>query len=1090
MRRWNLLAVAVLAAVALADEPCVVGNARFSFPLPGVVRMEYSPEGVFADAPSAVFSQRAADSRPWRMSNVGDCVVVTDGNLSVRYCPGAGRFAPDNLEVFWRGARPGRWVPGQVDPLNLGGTVGSLDRVGEHNLPKLPPGLVSRSGWAFVDDSGTPLLDETGWVRERPSPGALDWYLFVYGTDYRKVLSDFAALSGPIPMIPRWALGSWYSRYWPYSDRELREIVMRYRIDGIPLDVLVIDVDWHLHGWEGYDWNPDLFPDPEGFLQWCHKQGLRVTLNNHPGVLPVEDSHYPAVAERLGWEPRGEPIRFNLALRHHADAFMDELHLPLVRQGIDFWWIDGAAAYFPGLNSQMWTRRVYYEGTVRHTGERGLIFARWGGLGSHRYPVGFSGDTFSEWGVLRYQQMFTPTAGNVLEHFWSHDVGGFLGKKLPTELYVRWVQFGALSPILRLHSDHGERLPWLYGEEAEAIVKRWFLFRYRLIPYLYTLCWKAHTDASPLLYPMYLDLPELDEAYRHPYQYMLGPSLLVAPADSPGVEGVSVKRVFFPEGVWYDLFSGDVVQGPVERALRVPLDGCPVFGRAGALLPMGPEMNYSTEKPVDPLTVLAFAGADGSFELYEDDGTSLEYASGAYATTPLRLTSGHRGCTLTVGPTSGRYEGQQEERALLVQLRGTFLPEEVLVDGVALTRSEWMYDPELAETSVSLPPSSIRRERVVEVRALVAPDLLARLRGNLALAEAIAAEGTTRGTGPLAARLSALEAAADGGRALLSRSVERGEVQRAVVRLESALRLLEVELGRSRGTAAEDLVRTLASPTLAVDVIPAEDPEQLVMRATLVPGPVSPPYALRLEADLPSVVIPVEGTVREAATVSTGEVAVLDFPFVRTPGLSLGEFSFGARGVMEVMGKSLPVEAATKLTFAAVREFLVIGPFDNTDNAGMSRPYPPEQGLSTSEWCEGVAGKVGWKRVVVPVGLDEARRVSAFVDLGSILTPRDNVVAYALTVLRSAKEQDVVLSVGSDDGFALWVNGVEVAREEAPRPASPGQNQVPVRLREGGNVVLMKVGQVLGGWGFYLDVLAPGGGVPEGVSVRLPAGPL
>ncbi|MGB9880821.1 MAG: TIM-barrel domain-containing protein, partial [Anaerolineae bacterium] len=354
---------------------------------------------------------------------------------------------------------------------------------------------------------------------------------------------------------------------------------------------------------------------------------------------------------------------FNLALRDHAEVFMDVLHKPLHAQGVDFWWIDGAAASAPGLNGQMWTNKVYYDKTQTYTGKRALIFSRYGGHGSHRYPISFSGDTYSDWGVLRYEITFTPTAGNVLIPYWTHDIGGFFGNKLDDELFVRWVQFGAFSPFLRLHSDHGIREPWRYSRAAQRVVRAFFHLRYRLLPYIYTYSRQVHERALPLCRPLYLEWPHLEEAYTYRHQYLFGRELLVAPIDQPGEFGVAAKEIYFPPGTWVDLFTGRRIRGPKVAVWRSPLAQMPLFARAGAIVPQAP-----LDMPREALLVDVYAGADGEFELYEDDGKSLGYRDGAYRTTPIRYRMAAGQHCVEVGTAQGTYQGAPAKRAYLIRL--------------------------------------------------------------------------------------------------------------------------------------------------------------------------------------------------------------------------------------------------------------------------------------------------------------------------------------------------------------------------------------------------------------------------------------
>jgi Glycosyl hydrolases family 31/Domain of unknown function (DUF5110) len=403
-------------------------------------------------------------------------------------------------------------------------------------------------------------------------------------------------------------------------------------------------------------------------------------------------------------------IAFDLSDQHQAEVFMRDLHLPLMRQGVDLWWVDGGsgAAAMPGLNPQMWTNKVFYDAAQRATGERAFILGRYGGWGSERYPGFFTGDTWSEWPVLAYEVAFTARGGNVGVPYISHDIGGFHGGKIDFDLYARWIEFGAFSPILRMHSAHANpregnlRLPWVYGDKGVALMRKYFDLRTQLIPYLYTQAWLAHRDAMPILRPLYLGWPERDEAYRHPYEYLFGESMLVAPVLAPDGN----VAVWLPPGAWIDFFTGKRYAGGRSFRAHYAVDQIPVFVREGAIVPEQLPAAYSDAKPLDPLVVNVYGAGQGRFELYEDDGHSLAYAQGAYAVTPIEHASGSDGAQqLVIGPTRGRFAGQPTARAYELRLHSARRPRAVSVDGRAV--GGWRWDAGTATAVVRLPRHGI-----------------------------------------------------------------------------------------------------------------------------------------------------------------------------------------------------------------------------------------------------------------------------------------------------------------------------------------------------------------------------------------------
>jgi hypothetical protein len=436
---------AFLARVGLRGEPLadpdavvVHGECRFTVLTARLIRIEWAPGGAFDDRASYAFPTRRAPVPPFHLAVSGDELTIDTGSLRLRRVGRTGEHTADNLSVELD--LPGgtvRWAPGTIDRQNLRGARRTLD--GCRGEAALDPGLLSRSGWSLHDDSALVRFDPTtGWVQAPLAP-LQDWYLFGYGHDFKAALAEYARLGGGVPMIPRWILGAWWSRYWAYSDQDIRRLIAEFAEHDFPLDVFVIDMDWHLQGWTGYTWNTDLFPDPQATLSWIHRQGLRATLNLHPadGVGPHEAA-YEDVAEALAVQA-GERVPFQISDPAFARAYFELLHHPLEDQGVDFWWMDwqqGRASELPGLDPLPWLNHLHYEDMRRRHGRRPVVFSRWGGLGNHRYPVGFSGDTFATWEALRFQPYFTATAANVLYGWWSHDIGGHFDAAEP-ELYAR-----------------------------------------------------------------------------------------------------------------------------------------------------------------------------------------------------------------------------------------------------------------------------------------------------------------------------------------------------------------------------------------------------------------------------------------------------------------------------------------------------------------------------------------------------------------------------------------------------------------------------------------------------------------------------
>ncbi|NYI70070.1 hypothetical protein GGQ54_000630 [Naumannella cuiyingiana] len=604
-----------------------------------LVRLEWSPDDEFEDRATQLVINRDLEVPAFSVERDGDGVLITTEHLRLSY--DGQEFSPTGLRIellggisnyhsVWRpGVPPDPW---EGEDSNPGGTARTLD--GVDGRIALDPGLINHHGYAEVDDSATLALTDRGWVEPR-RPGNRDLYVFAHGHDYAAAVREFTQIAGPQPMLPRYAFGNWWSRYHRYTDEEYRELIERFAAEDLPFSVAVIDMDWHWtepdprfgSGWTGYSWNTELFPDPPQFLAWLHEQGLRVTLNVHPadGIRAFED-RYPETARARGIDPASErPVLFDIADPTFVPPYLDLVHHPLEDEGVDFWWLDwqsGPYSTMAGLDPLWMLNHVHYLDSGRN-GARPLTFSRYAGLGSHRYPIGFSGDTVISWESLDFQPEFTASAANVGYGWWSHDVGGHTWGVRDDELATRWVQLGCFSPINRLHSTNSafaSKEPWRFDAIAEATMGEFLRLRHRLVPYLYTMNERAHRLGEPLVRPIYWSDPARTEPYRHPNAAHFGTELIIAPITRPADRRTRLGRstAWLPEGEWIDIFTTQRYTGGRVAAFHRPLAGYPVLARAGAIVPLTGEGEYGIENP-GSLEILVFAGADGEFELYEDD---------------------------------------------------------------------------------------------------------------------------------------------------------------------------------------------------------------------------------------------------------------------------------------------------------------------------------------------------------------------------------------------------------------------------------------------------------------------------------------
>lgn len=537
---------------------------------------------------------------------------------------------------------------------NLLGTCSTLDTNGSHlrenpsvnrydreHIP-LDMGVCARNGVAVYDDSRSLLLYPSGKLV--PRSGGMDSYVFAYGHDYPAAVRTLYRLCGDTPVVPRWALGNWWCRYWPYTQQAYIDLMDNFADDGIPISVAVIDMDWHYvqvdrdfgirkkgldddthggtDGWTGYTWNEKLFPDHVALLKELHKRGMHTTLNLHPALgVRWYEKPYRRMAESMGMNPDEKlVIPFQIENGKFVNHYLNLLHHPLEAEGVDFWWIDwqqGKDSGLAGLNP-MWALNHYHYLDNAHRKGQGLILSRYAGAGSHRYPVGFSGDIHMDWEFLDYMPYFTATAANIGYGWWSHDIGGHHRGLRDEELYLRWLQFGVFSPINRIHCCPAEvtsKEPWTLSEPMRATAEKWFRLRHTLVPYLYSASWKNTLEGIPLIRPMYYEWPEEDAAYEADHQYLFG-DLLVAPITEKSRElGMADKKVWLPEGIWTDIFTDITYTGGRWVSVYRDSGTMPVFARAGTILPLDAAVKNNCAEP-EKLDVYAYSG-DGSYTLHE-----------------------------------------------------------------------------------------------------------------------------------------------------------------------------------------------------------------------------------------------------------------------------------------------------------------------------------------------------------------------------------------------------------------------------------------------------------------------------------------
>ncbi|MBD5233765.1 MAG: DUF5110 domain-containing protein [Bacteroidales bacterium] len=758
------VAVAASAAGPKAPEAAVVtaGNARFTVLTPEMVRIEYSDSSIFEDrATFAIVNRDLGEIPHFTTSDDGEFIYINTDKLNLKYRKGTNPTtqppSADNLSITLAvDGQPVEWYPGKEDPLNLKGTTRTLDGSnGDNKRRQMENGLVSRSGWAVIDDSWSNIRPDGSrsfafeqdpavgydWWAPRKDEAATDLYFFGYGKDYKKAISDFTKVAGKIPLPPDYVFGYWYSKYASYSADDFRQIMKDISDNGIPADVMILDMDWHwngkpesrsenIGGWTGWSWNTNLIPDAEGLLDEMHTRGFKTALNLHPanGIDSIESPRYFKEMNReLGGKYKnGRNIAWSLDYPDFTKSFFNNIIREHETEGVDFWWLDWqqhlTSHYTPALGETFWCNHVFFNDMAKNRPDRRpLIFHRWGGLGSHRYQIGFSEDALINYPTLAFQPYFTSTASNVGYAYWGHDLGGhqISDESLinDPELLLRWIQFGVFTPIFRTHATKDgriERRVWTFSN-FPSILKA-IRLRYTIFPYLYTMARQTYDTGIGICRPLYYEYPDAEEAYRYEGEYFFGDDILVAPITEPAADGTTTtKQLWLPEGNWWSVSTGELVKGGREFTMDFTAEQIPYFYRQGALIPLNPPTVMSmTERPSEMILDVV-AGANGTATLYEDEGDNSNYDT-EFATTTFRHLSARNSEIITIEPRQGAEKGLVKGRSWTINLLGCLAPKSVKINGKTYSSDSYTYTPATSTLTITLPYAECSRQMTVAVK--------------------------------------------------------------------------------------------------------------------------------------------------------------------------------------------------------------------------------------------------------------------------------------------------------------------------------------------------------------------------------------
>ena len=572
----------------------------------------------------------------------------------------------------------------------------SVDMVQDNTNISVPM-LLSSNGYGIFWNNGSRSRFNNRFVHalyiSSEVADSIDYY-FLYGPDFDRIVAGYRELTGQAPLFGRWAYGYWQCKNRYDSQQELESVAAKYRALHIPLDNIVQDwFWWNVMGEPVFNKN---YPDPKGLLETLHKEHVHIMFSVWPYFRPGSPVYddmdkkgfFIDKTKVSGFHPAGMALydAFNPEARKYYWKLMND---SLFRIGADAWWLDTTEPETEGLETNLLaTHKVAIGNGARYANEfplltttgvyegqraasdqkRVFILSRSGYAGVQRNSVAvWSGDVDPNWETFRRQ---IPAGLNLSVAgipYWTTDIGGFVSANPDNEkyreLYVRWFQFGTFSPVFRAHGTRttNQNEIWSYGPDAQKILTSYDQLRYRLMPYIYSLAWKTTSEGYSIMRPLVMDFREDTRAQNVSDEFLFGPALLVNPVVEPGATS---RRVYLPDATWYDFWTGKSVSGGKSVEMAASIELLPLFVRAGSIVPLGPNIEYATEKPADPLEIRVYRGADGTFTLYEDENDNYNYERGAHATIPFSWNDASH--TLTIGDRAGTFPGMLETRTFRI----------------------------------------------------------------------------------------------------------------------------------------------------------------------------------------------------------------------------------------------------------------------------------------------------------------------------------------------------------------------------------------------------------------------------------------
>lgn len=659
-------------------------NYRITILTDRLVRLEYDEGGLFNNYETAIVKNRNFDLVEFNKQEDENVISFETRYFVLKYYKNRS-FKGGNITCTSKNGKT--WFYGDKEIKNLKSCGVSLDNVTNFNINMLGNGLFSFEGYATIDDSYGPFFDEgSNLIIPEFSKDHIDIYLFMYDKDFGLCLSDYYKLTSKPALIPRYALGNWWSRDAGYNEDDVINLIEKFKRNNIPLSIFLLDNGWNRGSNNlpdikvGYTFNNDLFPNVQDFINKLHANDIKLGVKINPkyGFLPTERFYDTTLGYKKAME--NGVIPFNPNSMQDIDIFLKLYINPLRNEGVDLIWND----YDENDRKNLYLLNYYMLKNNTDSENRNLVLSRNSMYDAHLFNVLYSGHLPSDWKTLSILPFYNLNSANMGISFWSHDISGSLDGIEDSELYTRSLQFGVFSPILRFNAIKGEyfkKEPWKWDVLTNNISSKYLRLRHKLIPYIYSESYKYYKDGTPLIRPFYYNNLVFYDDPNYVNQYYFGSEFMISPIVKPmdSMINRTIQRFYMPSGVWYDFTTGKRFMGDNKYLAFYPIEDYPIFVKRGSIIPMAADESLMSFKNPQTLEIHVFPGESNTYHLYEDDGESNRYVRGEYVITELDYNYRASNYTLIIRTVEGVNTVLPEKRNYRIVFRNTKKADKLVV---------------------------------------------------------------------------------------------------------------------------------------------------------------------------------------------------------------------------------------------------------------------------------------------------------------------------------------------------------------------------------------------------------------------------